>query len=151
MSKRKSSESANKALEEPTSRIEDMTKWINRQIDLSESFAEVLLRHLSQKGYRNDFPMFYNKIYMDRRLFSKLISESYKTQPTKKTVLKIIIGLELTITEAEKMLSSAGYCFNSHDRSEMILKYCIEHEKYSPQEIDRHLLLFGENTLFTVE
>lgn len=126
----------------------ELSLWMKQQMNDNESFQSLLLKHLEQKGYKDRFSEFYKKIYLDRRLFSKIATEAYQYHPDKKTVFKLIFGLELSIDESQKLLRSAGYSFNSHNQYDMIIKYCIEKEIYKLEQIDEYLQMFGEKPLF---
>ena len=126
----------------------ELSLWMKQQMNDHESFQSLLLKHLEKKGYKDRFSDFYKKIYLDRRLFSKLATEAYQYHPEKKTVFKLIFGLELTMDEAQKLLLSAGYSFNSHQQYDMIIKYCIEKGIYKLEQIDEYLQMFSEKPLF---
>lgn len=128
-----------------------LSVWLSEQKEKNERFQVVLKNFLQQKGYENNYSGFYNKIDMDRRLFSRIVSESYESQVDKKTVFKLVIGLELALSEAEELLRAAGYCFNNHKKLDLIIKYCVENKIYDPFCIDDYLISFGEKALFSLE
>ena len=128
---------------------ENLRLWLSQQVDKNESFQQVFHRFLFKKGYEDDYPKLYNKIFMDRRVFSHIASYKNSQLPEKKTLFKLIIGLELNLSEAEELLKSAGYSFNEHKKFDLIIKYCIEHAIYNPITIDSLLIRFDEASLFT--
>lgn len=130
---------------------QEMNKWMKRQKEEHENFPSVLRRNLDAKGYKNCYPVFYKKIDMDRRLFSKLSSEANPYRPEKKTVFKLMIGLELDIEAAQELLEAGGYTFHNFEQYDLIVKYCIENKIYSITKVDEYLVLFGEKPLFSEE
>lgn len=130
----------------------NLEAWIEEQRKHRESFRCLLINLLKEKGYeKNDYPDFYNKIFMDRRMFSRIMSESYQGIPEKSTIFKLAIGLELDLSNANKLLESAGHCFNCYREFDMIIKFCIENEIYDIDTVDELLYKFSEKTLFSLE
>ena len=106
-------------------------------------------KYCEQKGYAEDYPRLYKKIEMDRRLFSRISSEAYELHIDKKTVFKLLIGLELTLEEAEALLNAAGFCFNNHKKCDLIIKYCVETGIYETIRVDEYLVYVDEKALFS--
>ena len=130
---------------------EKLELWLKQQKDENESFQIKLHAFMKKCGYENQPSKLYNKIYLDRRVFSRISSIANGQQPEKKTVFKLIIGLELELDEAEDLLGSAGFDFNCHKRFDMILKYCIEHQIYHTETVDEYLVEFDEKAIFSIE
>lgn len=130
---------------------EKLSLWLNQQMRDTDSFQEKLRYYMKEKGYADHPPKLYNKIYLDRRVFSRISSEAYGVQPEKKTVFKLIIGLELNLSESGELLESSGFSFNCHKKFDMIIKYCIEKKIYDLRSIDEYLVKFDEKPLFSIE
>lgn len=137
--------------EKDASEKEKLTLWMNRQMNENESFQRKLLAFMKKRGYEKQPSKFYNKISLDRRVYSRISSEAYKQQPDKKTVFKLIIGLELELSDANELLKSAGFSFNCHKKFDMIIKYCVENGIYGVNTIDEYLVNFEEKPLFSLE
>jgi len=129
---------------------EALNEWMKQKLNETESFAEVFNKYLKEKGFVGNLADFYKPINMNRQLFSDISSYGNPSPPQKKTVFKAAIGLKASIEETETLLRSAGYCFNTHDKTDMIIKYCIEHLMYNPDEIDRYLTAFMQKPLFVI-
>lgn len=128
----------------------EMENWMQSQQEDHVSFSELLLDHLKDKGYQDHYSDFYKKIDMDRRLFSKLSSARNKYRPEKKTIFKILIGLELELNKALELLEAGGYTFHNYEQYDLIIKYCIEKGVFDTAKVDEYLVLFGEKPLFSL-
>lgn len=109
-----------------------------------ESFQTKLFRIIDEKGYSD--PEVYRKANMDRKLFSKIrCNPDYI--PKKKTVLSLAIALELNMDDAEDLLASAGYAFSESLKSDLIVRYCIEHAIYDIYEVNALLFQYKQSLL----
>lgn len=117
---------------------------IFENISLDESFSEMVLRKIDEKGIRD--VECYSKANIDRRHFSKIRSDkNYRT--TKQTALALAIALELPINESEDLLKKAGFALSNSDIGDMIVKYCIENKLYDLKTIDEYLIHFDQKPL----
>lgn len=109
-----------------------------------ESFSEMLLRVIDEKGLRDSDV--YKRANIDRRLFSKIRgNEDYS--PSKKTAISFCLALQLELDEAKKLLATAGYTLSASSRFDLIIMYLIENCEYNIHFANIVLEDYGEGTL----
>ena len=101
--------------------------------NLEDSFNTKLFDFIRQKQMTN--ADVYKNANIDRRLFSKIISNDTYT-PSKNTIFALAISLKLNIKETESLLKSAGYAISHSSKSDLIIEYYILHNQSQNYNID---------------
>lgn len=96
-------------------------------------FQTVLFRYIDNKNLKDSDV--YNKVHIDRRLFSKIRSDE-EYHPSKETVLLLGLSLELNENEIEELLDSASYSLPKNNHFDLIMRFCFKNKIYNLKSVN---------------
>lgn len=112
-----------------------------------EEFHKYLCSLIDSKGMTD--PEAYKKAGIDRRLFSKIMSD-VNYRPSKRTTCMLAIALQLDFHECKHLIKAAGYILN-RDTFDLVIRYCIDEKIYDQQEVDSLLIEKNLKPLFSTD
>ena len=112
--------------------------------NLDESFSDMLLRLIDEKGYLD--AEVYKRANIDRKLFSKIrCNRDYS--PSRHTAIALAIALRLSLDETIDLLNAAGFNLSHSNRTDVIVEYFIDNGIYDLYLLNETLVQFGEKEL----
>ncbi len=113
-------------------------------IDQHENFSQLLLRKIREKEMDN--AECYTKANVDRRVFSKIISnDAYR--PKKRTIISFAIALELSLDETKELLMKAELALSDNVNFDLIIQHFITNQIYDFFLINEVLLEYEQPLL----
>ena len=102
-------------------------------------FQKLLFKYIDDRCLKDSDV--YNKIHMDRRLFSKIRSdEDY--HPSKDTVILLGLSLNLNIDEVIQLLDSASYSLPKNNYYDLIIRFCFMEGIYNIKDVNDLLAIY---------
>ncbi len=97
------------------------------------TFVEKMLEHIDKRHLLDSDV--YKTAQVDRRLFSKIISDrDYK--PSKDTCVAFALALKLPLSEAEDLLSRAGYTLSHSNKRDLVIEFFFKERIYNLNELN---------------
>lgn len=120
-----------------------INNYINDEKE-ENTFQTLLFKYIDERGLKDSDV--YNKVSIDRRLFSKIRSDK-NYHPSKETVILLGISLELNEDEIETLLSSAAYSLPKNNEYDLIIRFCFKEKIYDLNQINEFLYDYNLKTL----
>ena len=96
-------------------------------------FQTMLFKLIDNKNLKDSDV--YNKVHIDRRLFSKIRS-SKEYHPSKETIILLGIALELSENELDELLESASYSLPKNNEYDLIIRFCFINKIFKIKDIN---------------
>ena len=109
-----------------------LDKFINENKE-DTKFQKLLFKYIDDRNLKDSDV--YNKVNIDRRLFSK-IRNDINYHPSKETIVLLAIALELSDDELLDLLRSAEYSLPNNDVANLIIRFCFQEKIYNINTIN---------------
>lgn len=125
-----------KAINEPTIfKNSEINSFINNTMT-KYSFRELLFKYIDERKLKDSDV--YNKVHIDRRLFSKIRS-NINYHPSKDTIILLGLSLKLSEEELEELLNSASYSLPKNNIYDLIIRFCFIEKIYDIKKVNELL------------
>ena len=98
------------------------------------SFSARLLTYVNEKC-DGVAPVAYKRAGVSRQVYSRIVSFD-DSSVDKQTAMLFCIGLQLSMSEAELLLKSAGYAFSDTIPADMLFSYCIKNGIWNLKDVN---------------
>ena len=126
--------------EQSMASVSNIQKYIDENENNYNNFQSLLFEMIDKRNLKDTDV--YNKVHIDRRLFSKIRSDK-KYHPSKETILLLGFSLELSENEIEKLLESASYSLPKNNHYDLIIRFCFINKIYKLTDINSLLESYG--------
>ena len=135
----------------PLASIGDSSDLLGYQhtIDFASTFPMVLQKYVELKGIKKHNVMC-KRIGMKPDTFSAILRGKYN-DVKKDNVLRICVGLELSVMEAEELLNSAGFMLSNAVMTDVVIKASLRNRNYNAVIINAELYENHAPMLFNVD
>ncbi len=118
----------------------DLDAELEKELEKREpNFYDYLVYYMDQKHFDNEVDL-YKKAEISRPVFSKIRSmRETDHRPSKPTVIKLCLALQLNVTETQEMLNTVGYGMSNASVIDKIIMFFIEHYEFNIFEIDEKI------------
>ena len=99
-------------------------------------FQSLLFKLIDERNLKDSDV--YNKVHIDRRLFSKIRSDK-NYHPSKETIILLAISLELSEKELDDLLESASYSLPKNNKYDLIIRFCFLNKIFKITDINELL------------
>lgn len=104
--------------------------------DKYNDFQTMLFKLIDERNLKDSDV--YNKVNIDRRLFSKIRSDK-NYHPSKETVILLGFSLELSELEIVELLDSASYSLPKNNYFDLIIRFCFINKIYNINNVNELL------------
>ena len=118
---------------------DDIDDYIDNNIN-KNLFQTLLFKYIDDRNLKDSDV--YNKVHLDRRLFSKIRSNS-DYHPSKETVILLGLALELSENEIVEFLDSASYSLPKNNYYDLIIRFCFAEGIYKIKDVNELLASYN--------
>lgn len=120
----------------------EMLKMLEQNVN--QTFVDRMLYYINLKGVRDS--EVYKAAQVDKRLFSKIVSNN-EYKPSKDTAIALAMALELSLDEANDLLSRAGYTFSHSNKRDIIIEFFFREKVYNLIDVNEVLYSLNQKII----
>lgn len=124
------------------SNYNEMLKTLEQNVN--QTFVDRMLYYINAKGVRDS--EVYKAAQVDKRLFSKIVSNN-EYKPSKDTAIALAMALELSLDEANDLLSRAGYTFSHSNKRDIIIEFFFREKVYNLIDVNEVLYSLNQKLI----
>lgn len=113
----------------------EVNEFVNQKDNYSD-FQTLLFKMIDERNLKDSDV--YNKVHIDRRLFSKIRNNS-SYHPSKETIILLGLSLELSENEIISLLDSASYSLPKNNYFDLIIRFCFINKIYKLTKVNELL------------
>ena len=117
----------------------DVHNFININKD-ENNFQKTLFKLIDDRELKDSDV--YNKVHIDRRLFSKIRNDS-DYHPSRETVILLGLSLELNEKEIDNLLNSASYSLAKNNYYDLIIRFYFVEGIYKIKDVNDLLMSYN--------
>ncbi len=110
----------------------NIDNYISNNLD-NNNFKNLLFKYIDNKNMKDSDV--YNKVNIDRRLFSKIRGDIHY-HPSKETIILLGLSLELNENELLELLESASYSLPKNNYFDLIIRFCFINKIYKLTDVN---------------
>lgn len=114
-------ENSYSAKEKSSSNSLNIQDFIDKHENFND-FQTMLFKLIDERNLKDSDV--YNKVHIDRRLFSKIRNDK-NYHPSKETIILLALALELKGIELEELLDSASFSLPKNNKYDLIIRFCF--------------------------
>ena len=114
---------------------QNINQYINENNNYNK-FQTLLFKYIDDRNLKDSDV--YNKVHIDRRLFSKIRSD-IEYHPSKETIILLGLSLELNENEIVELLDSASYSLPKNNYYDLIIRFCFINKIYKINDVNNLL------------
>ena len=115
-----------------TSSLNNIDEFI-KENNNNQNFKTTLFKMIDERNLTD--AEVYNKVHLDRRLFSKIRNDK-NYHPSKETVILLGLALKLKERELETLLDSASYSLPKNNYYDLIIRFCFNKGIYKITDVN---------------
>ena len=121
---------------ESTSHLHQTAPHYFPDITPQPGFASALLAALNATGITN--AQCYTRANIDRKHFSKILCQPYY-KPRKPVAIALILSLDPTLEEMNRLLETLGYCLSHSSVFDLVIEWCVLNHVCKVDDINVYL------------